>query len=121
MTYFTFRYNCSLGPPWAGVHGPAPYKASKKLVYPVNIGRNVARESALTHYVLASDIELYPSPGLIPAFLDMVRRQDPPLRHSNPKVFPLSIFELQSNMNLPSDKTELVSAIFFLLNVTSEI
>lgn len=85
------------------------YKSQKKLLYPVNVGRNIARESATTHYILASDIELYPSPGVIPDFLEMVRRQDPPLRHKNPKVFPLSIFEIEANSSLPNDKTELVS------------
>ena len=100
------KVDCSQPPPWVN---STSYKAQKKLLYPVNVGRNVARESALTYYVLASDIELYPSPGVIPDFLEMVRRQDPPLRHNKPKVFPLSIFELEANMSLPADKTELVS------------
>lgn len=99
--------NCSAPPPWA--NGTAVYKAQKKLLYPVNVGRNVARESATTHYVLPSDIELYPSPGVIDGFMDMVRRQDPPLRRPKPMVFPLPIFELASHMKLPADKRELVS------------
>lgn len=78
-------------------------------MYPINVGRNIARESATTHYLLASDIELYPSPGVINDFLDMIRRNGPSLRHGKPKVFPLSIFELEANMSLPNDKTELVS------------
>ncbi|KAL1131719.1 hypothetical protein AAG570_011332, partial [Ranatra chinensis] len=105
---FSERYNCSLPPPWVG---STSYKSQKKLLYPVNIGRNIARETAVTHYVLASDIELYPSPGVIEDFLEMVRRQDPPLRHNKPKVFPLSIFELEAKMNLPADKTELVAML----------
>ena len=32
-------------------------------MYPVNVGRNIARETATTHFILASDIELYPNPG----------------------------------------------------------
>lgn len=43
----------------------ASYKAAKSLVYPVNVARNVAKESANTHFVFPSDIELYPSPGLL--------------------------------------------------------
>jgi hypothetical protein len=37
------------------------------------VARNVARETAATHFVMAVDIELYPSPGLAEAFLDMMR------------------------------------------------
>ena len=44
--------------------------------YPINVARNIARESANTHFVFPADIELYPSPGLIPDFLEMIRRND---------------------------------------------
>jgi hypothetical protein len=101
--------NCSAPPPWT--NASAAYKVQKKLLYPVNVGRNVARESATTHYVLPSDIELYPSPGVIEGFMDLVRRQDPPLRRPKPMVFPLPIFELASHMKLPADKKELVSML----------
>ncbi|GFG34355.1 hypothetical protein Cfor_08795 [Coptotermes formosanus] len=99
--------NCSLPAPWVNVSSATMYKTKAKILYPVNIGRNVARDSAVTHYILPSDIELYPSPGLIQNFLDMVRRQDPPLLHSNPKVFPLPIFELEKGVGLPANKTQL--------------
>lgn len=108
------HYNCSYPPPWVN-STVAIYKAQKKLLYPVNVGRNIARESAVTHYILPSDIELYPSPGLIPDFLAMVQRQDPPLLHKNPKVFALSIFELEINMNLPANKKELVRLLLLSL------
>uniref|UniRef100_A0A1B6F200 N-acetyllactosaminide beta-1,3-N-acetylglucosaminyltransferase n=1 Tax=Cuerna arida TaxID=1464854 RepID=A0A1B6F200_9HEMI len=108
---FDEHFNCSNPPPWVTMPANTIYKAQKKLLYPVNVGRNIARESAVTHYILPSDIELYPSPGVIPDFLDMVRRQDPPLQHKRPKVFPLSIFELESNMNLPVNKSDLVSML----------
>lgn len=62
------------------------YKAQKKLLYPVNVGRNVARETAQTHYVLASDIELYPSPNLITLFLEMIADSKGPLVTKKPKV-----------------------------------
>jgi hypothetical protein len=105
--------NCSLPAPWINVSTASLYKTKAKILYPVNIGRNVARESAVTHYILPSDIELYPSPGLIQNFLDMVRRQDPPLLHPNPKVFPLPIFELEKGVELPANKTQLVSLEVF--------
>jgi beta-1,4-glucuronyltransferase 1 len=50
------------------------FKATHNLGYPVNVGRNLAREAALTHFVLASDIELYPSPGLVDTFFEMIQR-----------------------------------------------
>jgi len=106
---FSSKFNCSNPPPWTT--WKTTYKTAKKLFYPVNVGRNIARESATTHYILASDIELYPSPGVINDFLEMIRRQDPPLRHKNPKVFPLSIFEIEADMGLPNDKTELVAML----------
>lgn len=48
------------------------FKMQKSLPYPVNIGRNLARDAALTHFVLASDIELYPSRNLIEKFFEMI-------------------------------------------------
>lgn len=49
------------------------YRNNSGLDYPVNVGRNIARTSANSHFVFPSDIELYPNPGLIPSFLDMIR------------------------------------------------
>ena len=40
------------------------YKKQNGLDYPVNVGRTIARDMANTYFVLASDIELYPNPGL---------------------------------------------------------
>ena len=34
--------------------------------------RNVGRVPATSHYIFPSDLELYPSPGLIPQFLKLV-------------------------------------------------
>ncbi|XP_011301447.1 beta-1,4-glucuronyltransferase 1 [Fopius arisanus] len=102
-------YNCSLGAPWANPQYTSKmYKNEKKLLYPVNVGRNVARESAVTHYLLASDIELYPSPELPSKFLEMIRRRDQPtLFKPNPKVFVLSIFEVDEKSLPPINKTAL--------------
>lgn len=47
------------------------YKTEKKLFYPVNVGRNIAREAANTYFIFPSDVELYPNPGLIEGFLKM--------------------------------------------------
>ena len=40
------------------------YRTMNNLTYPVNVGRNIARQSATSHFVFPSDIELYPSPGM---------------------------------------------------------
>ncbi|KAG7212097.1 hypothetical protein KM043_012447 [Ampulex compressa] len=105
-------YNCSLGPPWVNVTISKMYKNEKKLLYPVNVGRNIARESAPTFYVFASDIELYPSPNLPAKFVEMIRRRDQPaLYKPNPKVFVLSIFEVDEKSRPPKNKTHLVQML----------
>lgn len=78
-------YNCSMNPPYFNASSITLYKTQKKLLYPVNVGRNVARDAAMTHFLLASDIELYPNPGLVRKFLEMIARNDAPLRRKNPR------------------------------------
>lgn len=105
-------YNCSLAPPWVNVSLAKMYKNEKKLLYPVNVGRNIARESAPTFYVFPSDIELYPSPNLPTKFLEMIRRRDQPALHKpNPKVFVLPIFEVDEKSQAPNNKTHLVQML----------
>ncbi|KAJ6649800.1 Beta-1,4-glucuronyltransferase 1 [Pseudolycoriella hygida] len=100
-------YNCSLPSPFTNISSAQLYKTQKKLLYPINMGRNTARDAAMTHFILVSDIELYPNPGLVRKFLEMVARNDAPLQRKNPKVFPLPIFEVDSTSQVPRDKTEL--------------
>lgn len=104
---FEEQYNCSLTPPYLNVSSDQMYKAQKKLLYPVNVGRNVAREMAQTHYILPSDIELYPSPNITSKFLEMIAKNTGPLLSKNPKVFPLHIFEVSANSQVPETKTML--------------
>ncbi|CAB4055638.1 B4GAT1 [Lepeophtheirus salmonis] len=89
------------------------YKQKNKLDYPVNVGRNIARQEATTHFIFPSDVELYPSPDLIPAFLSMIRENtDPALSRPNPRVFVNSIFEVQKNIKkMPGTKVELLNAL----------
>ncbi|XP_055639777.1 beta-1,4-glucuronyltransferase 1 [Toxorhynchites rutilus septentrionalis] len=100
-------HNCSLPAPYFNVSSSQLYKTQKKLLYPVNVGRNIARDAAMSHFILASDIELYPNPGLVHKFLEMIVRNEPVLQRKNPRVFPLSIFEVDSSSPVPRDKTEL--------------
>lgn len=83
------------------------YKVQQKLFYPVNVGRNIARDAAMTHFLLACDIELYPNPGIPRKFLDMIARNEAPLQRKNPRVFVLPVFEIDGAMPVPQDKTEL--------------
>lgn len=83
------------------------YKFQQNLTYPKNVARNIARDSALTHFLLVSDIDLYPSPGLPGKFLEMIARNEPPLDSVNPKIFPLAIFEIGASSRVPWTKTEL--------------
>jgi len=102
--------NCDQPAPWT--KPPAKtYKQLKGLTYPVNVLRNVARQNAATHFVLASDAELYPSPNLIRLFLDMIRRNDSILNLGRPKVFVLPIFEVYGNQTVPDSKSELVGKL----------
>lgn len=81
----TTAYNCTIPPPFANTTSAQLYKAQKKLLYPVNVGRNVARDAAMTHFILASDIELYPNPGLVRKFLEMIARNDDIMKRKNPR------------------------------------
>lgn len=78
-------YNCSLKAPYLDVDPGVLYKTQRKLLYPINVGRNIARDAAMTHFILASDIELYPSPGVVKKFLEMIARNEGPLRRKAPR------------------------------------
>jgi beta-1,4-glucuronyltransferase 1 len=54
------------------------FKSINNLDYPINTGRNFARESALTRLIFVSDIELYPSTGFVENFMVMIAK-DPEL------------------------------------------
>ncbi|CAB3238670.1 unnamed protein product [Arctia plantaginis] len=106
-TFLATPYNCTENPPFV-VNASTTYMKQKDLLYPVNVARNIARDAALTHFILPSDIELYPSPNLIPRFLNMIARNAPPLNNSTrPRVFPISIFEVDAKVKVPLNKTVL--------------
>ena len=39
------------------------YRKANQILYPINVGRNVAIQAANTHWIFPADIELYPSAG----------------------------------------------------------
>ncbi|XP_017065345.2 beta-1,4-glucuronyltransferase 1 [Drosophila eugracilis] len=102
--------NCGGPPPYENVNKMNLYRTRQGLDYPVNMGRNIARKASLTHYVLASDIELYPTPGLVPDFLNFLGRLvigRPGQQPTSPVVHVLRIFEVMSNISVPNTKQEL--------------
>ncbi|XP_055857179.1 beta-1,4-glucuronyltransferase 1-like isoform X2 [Episyrphus balteatus] len=102
-------YYCSMPPPYKDVIPDSMYKKKQKLFYPINVGRNIARKAALTHLILASDVELYPSLGFVEQFLDMVMRDPSVLGvdDDKPRVFPLATFEIDEQATIPDTKKEL--------------
>lgn len=76
--------------------------------YPVNVGRNIARDAARTHFVLASDIELYPNPGFIDMFLKMMAQPVYRYTLNTPSVYVLPVFEVADSSPVPEDKIELL-------------
>lgn len=99
--------DCSVPAPYLNIKSDKLYKNREELLYPVNVARNIARDAALTHFLLVCDIELYPSPGLPQKFLEMIARNQPPLNSTKLRVFPLPIFEVDPAFNVPQTKTEL--------------
>ncbi|XP_013791575.1 beta-1,4-glucuronyltransferase 1-like [Limulus polyphemus] len=85
------------------------YVVSNNLPYPINVARNVARLNAKTHYVFASDVELYPSENIIPRFLRLVENMKK--KNSNfatkRQVFVLPVFEVKSGIQPPTRKEDL--------------
>ena len=86
-------------------------RTRRNLKYPVNVARNLARMMSTTYYVLPSDIELYPNPGLIPRFLNMVLANDRYMRRVPPKVHVLPVFEVEASARVPDTKEELVEML----------
>ena len=58
-----FQANCD-SPPAVIEDKVNTYRNASGLDYPVNVGRNIAREAANSHFIFPSDIELYPNPGV---------------------------------------------------------
>lgn len=83
------------------------FKSKHKLKYPVNVGRNIARDAATTHFILASDIELYPSLNLVDKFLNMIAKEAGDELPSK-RIFPIALYEVSETSKVPANKTELV-------------
>lgn len=82
-----------------------PKHSSKKDPYRDNVARNIAKDAALTHYILSSDIDLVPSVHLLPSFFQSIAKND---RLDDGTVFLLPVFEAEKDLELPRTKTELL-------------
>uniref|UniRef100_A0A1I8P7J6 Uncharacterized protein n=1 Tax=Stomoxys calcitrans TaxID=35570 RepID=A0A1I8P7J6_STOCA len=88
------------------------YMERANLSFPINVGRNIARQAANTHFIMSSDIELYPSLDFINQFLDMAANNYNLIMNSeSPSVFALPVFELRENATLPGNKKELMAML----------
>jgi N-acetyllactosaminide beta-1,3-N-acetylglucosaminyltransferase len=93
----------------------ARFRSDHSLPYPINVVRNVARINAQTNYIFASDIELYPSVGIVSAFFELLDREKrglvPLVSNSNPHVYIIPIFEVKAGFDPPLNKSELRTLI----------
>ena len=102
---------------------PSSFREQHRLPYPINVARNVARLQSKTKYLLASDIELYPSLSIVSMFKQLLQReaanQLPLVNARVPHVYHLPIFEVEAGLEAPQTKSELMDmfrtgdAIFF--------
>uniref|UniRef100_A0A2P2I064 Beta-1,4-glucuronyltransferase 1-like n=1 Tax=Hirondellea gigas TaxID=1518452 RepID=A0A2P2I064_9CRUS len=98
------------------------WRTAQKLLYPVNVARNIARKASTTWFVLPSDVELYPSLGLASQFMKYIKESSnepvkqlvtaipgdvsPTLYSLILKVFVVPVFEVEKV--LPDTKEELM-------------
>uniref|UniRef100_A0A1A9X059 Uncharacterized protein n=1 Tax=Glossina brevipalpis TaxID=37001 RepID=A0A1A9X059_9MUSC len=82
------------------------YRQQKKLPYPSNMARNVARQTVSTYYVLSLDLNYLPSAKFIENFLEMVHKLylDNPLN----TLYCLTVFNASIKTVLPETKTDLL-------------
>lgn len=85
------------------------FRKENFLDYPINVGRNIARNASQTNYFIVSDIELVPSEGLAPKFLTMVRKLMGDKKRDEGRIFSKTVFvvplfEVERGVEIPRDK-----------------
>ncbi|XP_066141726.1 beta-1,4-glucuronyltransferase 1-like isoform X2 [Euwallacea fornicatus] len=103
--------NCSIPPPWKNVADKELFKTEKKLLYPINVARNVAKLASETYFIFPSDIELCPSKKFIPKFLQFVKDNMDLFYKDARNVFVLPIFEILENQIIPENKNALLDML----------
>lgn len=95
--------DCS-GPKYTPFNIPT-FRQQYNMLYPINVGRNSARNATKTIYFLVSDIELVPSDELALNFVNMFRKLISGNRSIIPKtVFVVPLFEIAKGELIPRDK-----------------
>ncbi|XP_050672927.1 beta-1,4-glucuronyltransferase 1-like isoform X2 [Leptidea sinapis] len=92
------------------------FRREHSMTYPINVGRNVARNASSTNYFLVSDIEMVPSEGLATKFLRMLRKLMGDRRRDKgdifaKTVFVVPLFEVAKGEAIPRDKDTLVKLV----------
>ncbi|KAI5631080.1 glycosyl-transferase for dystroglycan domain-containing protein [Phthorimaea operculella] len=92
------------------------YRRLYDLLYPINVGRNSARNASHTNYFIVSDIEMVPSDRLASKFSKMLReligsrKRDAGFVIPN-TVFVVPLFEVEVGERIPREKAELVALV----------
>lgn len=103
-------------PPYYNIKRSDMYKTKQNLTYPINVARNVAIQESQTHYILAADMELIPSEGIIDNFLGMIARDYEDWDTSalmqidisdKKEVYAIALMEVTADSKVPETKTQL--------------
>lgn len=63
---------CSEAEVFLNLPAEESYRFKENLSYPINVARNIARDTAMTHFIFPCDIELYPNPNFIDGFFRII-------------------------------------------------
>ena len=80
--------------------------------YPGNLLRNVAMSTVSTSHVFVLDIDMLPNADLYEGFMAFLQQPEPPPDLTDPDskcVYVIPAFEIQPNLALPQDKSQLLS------------
>ncbi|XP_030763588.1 beta-1,4-glucuronyltransferase 1-like [Sitophilus oryzae] len=79
--------------------------------YPINVGRNVARQAAFTDYVMVCDVELMPSHDLASRFMQMLDVEKCTSTECEKQVYVVPVFEVEASETVPRTKNQLISLL----------
>lgn len=85
------------------------YRKDNDLQLYINVLRNVARDAAITHFILPTDIHMLPSARLVPRFLRMIAFDERPLIRN--RVFVVPAFDVTEDSQPPQTKRDLVQML----------
>lgn len=78
--------------------------SSKNNLYRQNVARNIAKSAALTHFVLASDINMLPSSKLSDSFMENLPSSGLNIHHHPETIFVLAAFDMVTITEAPKSK-----------------